>query len=61
LNIQAICVVKILLVEDNEMDRDMLSWRLKRKDCEVVLTVDSQEEGQYGDFRIAGVILLDKV
>jgi two-component system cell cycle response regulator DivK len=61
LNIQAICVVKILLVEDNEMDRDMLSWRLKRKDCEVVLTVDSQEEGQYGDFRIAGVILLDKI
>jgi DNA-binding response OmpR family regulator len=61
LNIQAICVVKILLVEDNEMDRDMLSWRLKRKDCEVVLTVDSQEEGQYGDFRIAGVIFLDKI
>jgi two-component system cell cycle response regulator DivK len=61
LNIQAICVVKILLVEDNEMDRDMLSWRLKRKDCEVVLTVDSQEESQYGDFRIAGVILLDKI
>jgi DNA-binding response OmpR family regulator len=61
LNIQAICVVKILLVEDNEMDRDMLSWRLKRKDCEVVLTVDSQEEGQYGDFRIAVVIFLDKI
>jgi hypothetical protein len=27
----------------------------------VVLTVDSQEESQYGDFRIAGVILLDKI
>ena len=54
-------MVKILLIEDNEMDRDMLSRRLKRKNCEVVLTVDSQEEGQYGDFRIAGVTFLDKI
>lgn len=31
---------KILLVEDNEMNRDMLSRRLKRKDYEVSLAVD---------------------
>ena len=33
----------ILLVEDNEMNRDMLSRRLKRKGYEVVLAVDGQQ------------------
>ena len=28
---------KILLIEDNEMNRDMLSRRLERKDFEVVI------------------------
>ena len=36
-------MVKILLVEDNEMNRDMLSRRLKRKGYEVVIAVDGQE------------------
>ena len=36
-------MVKILLVEDNEMNRDMLSRRLKRKGYEIVVTVDGQE------------------
>ena len=31
---------KILLVEDNEMNRDMLSRRLTRKGFEVVIAVD---------------------
>jgi CheY-like chemotaxis protein len=31
---------KILLVEDNEMNRDMLSRRLERKGFEVILAVD---------------------
>lgn len=31
---------KILLVEDNEMNRDMLSRRLQRKGYEVVMAVD---------------------
>ncbi len=31
---------RILLVEDNEMNRDMLSRRLQRKGFEVVLAVD---------------------
>jgi two-component system cell cycle response regulator DivK len=31
---------RILLVEDNEMNRDMLSRRLKRRDFEVSLAVD---------------------
>jgi CheY-like chemotaxis protein len=33
---------KILLVEDNEMNRDMLSRRLVRKGYEVVVAVDGQ-------------------
>ena len=31
---------KILLVEDNEMNRDMLSRRLERKGYEVIIAVD---------------------
>lgn len=33
----------ILLVEDNELNRDMLSRRLTRKGFQVVLAVDGQE------------------
>ena len=34
---------KILLVEDNEMNRDMLSRRLLRNGYEVVIAVDGQQ------------------
>ncbi len=34
---------KILLVEDNEMNRDMLSRRLARKGFDVVIAVDGQQ------------------
>jgi two-component system cell cycle response regulator DivK len=34
---------KILLVEDNEMNRDMLSRRLTRRGYEVVIATDGQE------------------
>ena len=33
----------VLLVEDNEMNRDMLSRRLKRKGYQVLLAVDGQQ------------------
>ncbi|MBI5075781.1 MAG: response regulator [Nitrospirae bacterium] len=33
---------KILLVEDNEMNRDMLSRRLQRKGYEVVIAMDGE-------------------
>lgn len=36
-------MAKILLVEDNEMNRDMLSRRLKRKGYDVVIAVDGEE------------------
>jgi len=34
---------KILLVEDNEMNRDMLSRRLARKGYEVAIAIDGRE------------------
>ncbi len=34
---------KILLIEDNEMNRDMLSRRLERKGFDVVIAVDGQQ------------------
>ena len=34
---------KILLVEDNEMNRDMLSRRLERKGYQVVMAIDGQQ------------------
>lgn len=34
---------KILLVEDNEMNRDMLSRRLERKGYHVIIAVDGEE------------------
>jgi CheY-like chemotaxis protein len=36
-------MAKILLVEDNEMNRDMLSRRLERKGFEVVRAADGQQ------------------
>ena len=36
-------MAKILLVEDNENNRDMLSRRLSRKDFQVVIAVDGAE------------------
>jgi len=36
-------MAKILLVEDNEMNRDMLSRRLQRRGYEIVVAVDGQE------------------
>ncbi len=36
-------MAKILLVEDNEMKRDMLSRRLERKGFQVLIAVDGQQ------------------
>ena len=36
-------MAKILLVEDNEMNRDMLSRRLERKGYQIIMAVDGQE------------------
>lgn len=49
----------ILLVEDNEMNRDMLSRRLQRKGFEVVLAVDGTEGVAMATAGGYDVILMD--
>jgi len=50
---------KILLVEDNEMNRDMLSRRLGRKGYEVEVAVDGQQGIDKAKAMIPDLILLD--
>ena len=50
---------KILLVEDNEMNRDMLSRRLARRGYEVVIAVDGQEGVNLATSAAPDVILMD--
>ena len=51
--------VKILLVEDNEMNRDMLSRRLLRNGFEVVMAVDGQQAVDMAASENPAVILMD--
>jgi CheY-like chemotaxis protein len=50
---------KILLVEDNEMNRDMLSRRLERKGFEVVMAVDGQAGIDMASSGNPDIILMD--
>lgn len=50
---------RILLVEDNEMNRDMLSRRLLRKGYEVIMAVDGQEGVDLGRRQRPDLILMD--
>ena len=50
---------KILLVEDNEMNRDMLSRRLERKGYEVVIAVDGQAGVDMASSTNPDLILMD--
>jgi len=50
---------KILLVEDNEMNRDMLSRRLVRNGFEVVIAVDGQQGLTMAASESPDVILMD--
>ena len=50
---------KILLVEDNEMNRDMLSRRLDRKGFEVVIAVDGQAGIDMASSCNPDIILMD--
>ncbi len=52
-------MVKILLVEDNEMNRDMLSRRLMRKKFEVVIAVDGAEGVDMSISEAPDIILMD--
>lgn len=50
---------KILLVEDNEMNRDMLSRRLERKGFEVIIAVDGGQGLNIAQVEIPDLILMD--
>ena len=50
---------KILLVEDNEMNRDMLSRRLIRNGYEVIIAVDGQQGAEMALSEQPDLILMD--
>ena len=50
---------KILLVEDNEMNRDMLSRRLQRRGYEVLIAVDGQKGSRWRRAETPDLILMD--
>jgi two-component system, cell cycle response regulator DivK len=50
---------KILLVEDNEMNRDMLSRRLLRKGYEVVMAIDGGQAVSMAESELPDLILMD--
>jgi CheY-like chemotaxis protein len=50
---------KILLVEDNEMNRDMLSRRLARNGFEVIIAVDGQQGVDAAERERPDLILMD--
>ena len=52
-------MAKILLVEDNEMNRDMLSRRLVRKGFNVVLAVDGQQGVDMALAETPDLVLMD--
>jgi len=52
-------MTKILLVEDNEMNRDMLSRRLERKGYQVVMAVDGEQAVAMAQSENPALILMD--
>jgi len=52
-------MAKILLVEDNEMNRDMLSRRLERRGYQVVIAVDGAQGVQMAQAEKPDLILMD--
>jgi len=52
-------MAKILLVEDNEMNRDMLSRRLERKGYQIVMAVDGGQGVAMAHSETPDLILMD--
>jgi CheY-like chemotaxis protein len=50
---------KILLVEDNEMNRDMLSRRLERRGFQLVIAVDGAQGLALAQSELPDLILMD--
>jgi CheY-like chemotaxis protein len=49
----------ILIVEDNEMNRDMLSRRLERKGYEVLIAVDGEKGLEVARAKLPDLVLMD--
>lgn len=52
-------MTKILLIEDNEMNRDMLARRLKRRGYDVIVAVDGQAGIDMAHSESPDLILMD--
>jgi two-component system, cell cycle response regulator DivK len=52
-------MAKVLLVEDNEMNRDMLSRRLIRRGFEVIFAIDGQQGVNLAKSERPDIILMD--
>ncbi len=52
-------MTKILLVEDNEMNRDMLSRRLAKRGYTVVCAIDGMQAVEMANVEIPDLILMD--
>ncbi len=52
-------MTKILLVEDNEPNRDMLSRRLQRKEYDVVMALDGEQGVALAQSESPDLILMD--
>ena len=52
-------MAKILIVEDNELNRDMLSRRLMRKGYEIVMAEDGQKGVEMSESENPDLILMD--
>jgi two-component system, cell cycle response regulator DivK len=52
-------MTKILIVEDNEMNLDMLSRRLTRKGYQVITAIDGTEGLQMANYEMPDLILMD--
>ena len=52
-------MARLLIVEDNEMNRDMLSRRLKRKGYEIEVAVDGQQGVEMAIASMPDLVLMD--
>ena len=57
--VATLIMVKILVVEDNEMNRDMLTRRLQRRGYEVVIAVDGAEGLAMAQSESPALVLMD--
>jgi CheY-like chemotaxis protein len=52
-------LARILLVEDNEMNRDMLSRRLERRGYEVTIATDGEQGVSLAQAEVPDLVLMD--